>query len=264
MRHSVFSVVSSVITPAVLLAFFFSGFSLSALAQHSSSGGGGAASSGGSHGGSSGGGGSVSHSSGGSTHGSSSHASASGSHAIGRNSAHGGLHIETSQHEKKGFFSALRHPFRKAEPKEVVELRRRICPNGRCQVCPAGSANGGWGCGRAANNVCSSREVWGGNACLLQTNFLDDCLAERAALDRQATRMRDAESARQAACATGSAADCAASGAAAQSEAGLYQSLQERYQQCRNRSWLGPSLGSNLSSDPRLSRGLLDGIFYIP
>jgi len=186
MRHSVLSLV-------VLLPF-----SLFMFAQHSAGGGGGSSGGGGSHGGFSGGssgGGSASHSSGGSgSHGSASHGTsghvssghASSGHNSGPGFSHVGAQTKTGHSEKRSFFSVLRHPFRKAQPKEAVDFRRRICPNGRCMVCPPGSANGRWGCGGVlANSSCTQRGVWSGGSCLYHTPFLDDCSSFFMAMERQ-------------------------------------------------------------------------------
>jgi hypothetical protein len=228
MRHSI-------LTLAVLLPF-----SILLFAQHASGGGGGssggASASGGSHGGGSSSGGSASsHSSGGSaSHGSGSHSS--GAHSSGKASAHLGAQTKTAPPEKRSFFSFLRHPFRKPEAKEVVELRRRICPNGRCMICPAGSA-GRWGCaGVAANNFCTRQEILGGGNCVLQAHFLDDCSSFLLAVQWQRRIMHAAESARQGACAAGPTPECADFTGKAQSQASLYQTYLDRYRQCRERS----------------------------
>jgi hypothetical protein len=55
-------------------------------------------------------------------------------------------------------------------------------------------------------------------------------------MEQQAQRMNAAESIRQDACASGSFAQCSSAGISWQSEQNLYQSLQERYRQCRQRS----------------------------
>jgi len=239
-------------------------FSSVMLAQHSSGGGGGSSGGGGgggSHGGSSGGssfsGSSGSgHSSGGSaSHGSSGHNSSSGStsshfgwrgsqshaqHSI--REPNGGLRTRTAQPAKRGFFSFLRHPFRKPERKPLADLRRRpICVKGACPVCPTGQVHSGGGCVpailiRNRNWLCSPWETWSGGDCLLQTRFLDDCSGVRMAMEQQAQRMRAAEAAAQSACSTGARQDCSDLTSAAQSEANLYRELQNRYQQCRQRS----------------------------
>jgi len=148
--------------------------------------------------------------------------------------------------EKRNFFSFLRHPFRRPEPnppsktKPVTDLRRPVCPRGPCSLCPPGQAHAG-GCGgafyiRHQHTHCTSGEIWNGGSCLLQTQFLDSCNALRMAMQRQEQRMRAAESQQQSACSLGSSQACMDSTSAAQSEAGFYRTLQERYQRCMQRS----------------------------
>ncbi|HEY6371285.1 MAG TPA: hypothetical protein VIX37_11955 [Candidatus Sulfotelmatobacter sp.] len=144
--------------------------------------------------------------------------------------------------EKRSFFGFLRHPFRKPEPKAktVTDLRRPVCFRGPCAACPPGEAHAG-GCGgtfyvRHERSHCTSGEVWSGGACLLQTQFLDSCNGLRMAMQRQEQSMRAAESQQQTTCAAGSSQACVDSASAAQSEAGLYHTLQEQYQRCMQRS----------------------------
>ena len=238
------------------------------LAQHSSAGGGGsssgssssASSGGGSHGGSSSfsGNSASSHVSSGGTfsHGSSSHSSNSVSGSAAPNSGvrgsqlhtsqsfrepNRGLQVKTTQPEKRTFFSFLRHPFRKPEPKPAVYLPRPICFRHPCPVCSAGQVRGRGSCGGAVvnntDNFCPRWQVWSGGACLLQTRFLDDCTGLRLALDQQARRMQDGESAQQRACTTGLTQECSDLTGKAQSESNLYGSWQERYRQCQLRSY---------------------------
>lgn len=255
---------SSLCLTAVLIC------SAAAFAQHSSGGGG---SSGGSSGGSGGGshsssGGSTagsstsSHSSGGSAaHGSSTSHGASGhnsSSASSHSSAHlsrsspartksapgAGVRAKFETSGRRSFFSFLRHPFRKPEPKTdrkpkiAADLRRPICFKGPCLICPAGHASGV--CAGLVvdhrRNLCSTREIWSGGACLLQTSFLDDCSGMRLALEQQAQRMQAAERARQSVCSAGSREECSDRAGAAQSETTLYGTLQERYRMCQRRS----------------------------
>jgi len=254
---------SSLCITAVLIC------SAAAFAQHSSGGGG-------SSGGSSGGSGGGSHSSsGGSTAGSSttSHSSG-GSAAHGSATSHGsspartksapgaGVRTKFETSGRRGFFSFLRHPFRKPEPKTdlkakiAADLRRPICFKGPCLICPAGHASGVCA-GLVVNhrrNLCSTKEIWSGGACLLQTSFLDDCSGMRLALEQQAQRMQAAERARQSACSAGSREECSDRAGGAQSETSLYGTLQERYRTCRRRSLTAyPFSGLGSSSDrPRL------------
>jgi hypothetical protein len=230
-------------------------FSSVMLAQHSSGGGGGGGSSGGgggggSHGGSSGGsassggghssGGSGSHSSGGHSAGStSSHSGVHGSPSHGSHSILGtnrGVNAKTGPPEKRSFFSFLRHPFRKPEPKTrvVADRRRTICFRGPCPVCLPGHS-----CGvvpiHRTHNFCSVREIGRGSACLLPTSFFDDCSGPRRMMEQQAQRMQATEAA-QTACSATAGQDCSGLTTAAQSEGSLYRTLQDRYRKCQQRS----------------------------
>lgn len=272
-----------------------------ALAQHSSGGGGGSSGGssgggGGSHGGSSGGSSFSSSSSSGSSHssgggsGSSAHASghssvasSAASHSGPSNSRTANVHSgrepnaaarsKTETTGKRGFFSLLRHPFRKPEPKPkppkvVADLRRPVCFKGPCPVCPTGQSHVGGSCTGTAlvsnpHRYCSSREIWNGGDCVLQTRFLDDCAGLRNALQQQAQRMQSSELERQNACATGQTQGCADSTNAAQSESGLYRTLQDRYRQCTQRSMTAypirsfaiPGYSAGMMSEP-LEMGL--------
>ncbi len=141
-------------------------------------------------------------------------------------------------HEHKGFLGVLRHPFRKSEPVREVKIvgQRRhppFCKGSHCPVCPAGRA----GCGYLYHerSACSSRELWNGGFCLLQTQFLDNCSGLRMALQRQQQRMAAAESIRKSACAAGSP-DCTSATTAWQSEENLHRTLSVRYMQCQRQS----------------------------
>jgi hypothetical protein len=263
---------SSLVVAAALL------YSSAVLAQHSSGGGGG----GGSHGGSSssGGGSHSSSTSGSSSHSASSHgASGASAHSSGSSGANvkatsGTPHSTAnrslvkeskpepsrsirepnenaqlkpeSKSEKKGVFSFLRHPFRKHHPTPVAI--RPICPTGVCRVCPPGLARVGGACiggllVRHHHDVCSAGEIWSGGACLFQTHFVDDCSGARLAMERQANLMDTAESARQNACTTGPTEMCMGLASRAESEASLYRTLEQRYQQCLRRTGTASSYG---------------------
>jgi len=165
MRHSGLVVATILLVSATLLA------------QHSSGSGGssGGASSGGSHGGYSGGS-SSSASTGG--HVSSSSASHVGSTGMASSRSPVSSNVsskvsptkENVTPEKKGFFSALRHPFRK--PVQKAEFNR-TCLKGPCPVCPPGeSRNGRGAC--AASNVCTIGLSLNGFACGTPA-WSDDC-----------------------------------------------------------------------------------------
>src|SRR5579862_1287589 len=251
-------------------------FSPAIFAQHSSSGGSSSSPSssssggGGSHGGSSGGSAAASSSSGSSSGGHSSGATTSGRSSSGASSSHGSssllrgsseqsstaapasLHFSgsnpTSVHsvreEKRSFFSFLRHPFKKPEPKpvpsSVAYLRRPICFRGPCQVCPGGQARVGGVCGGtiATNNArtfCGLGQSWNGIACA-QTRFPEDCRALLVSLQQQQERMREADAAQRGACAAGPSQECSDVTSSAQNEAGAYRSLQDRYRICQQQS----------------------------
>lgn len=160
-----------------------------------------------------------------------------------------GARGKTEPSEKRGFFTFLRHPFRKPSPspkpepktKMAPNLRRWICVNGPCAICPPGQSRAGGQCtgtvsGNQTRTFCQAGEFSSGGACLLQTRFMDSCSGQRRVMEQQARRMQAAESAQQSACASGSMQDCSNSTGTAQSEANLYRTLQDRYQTCRQRS----------------------------
>jgi hypothetical protein len=279
----------------------------SSTSSSSSSGGGSSSSGGGSHSSSSGGssssgssasshssGGSSSHSSsspsssahssGGSVlHGSSARSSSSvpaSSHSGVReprsNTAHSirepntGMRARAEPSEKRNFFSFLRHPFRRPEPKPVpkaqpvADLRRPICWRGHCPVCPAGQARVGGVCGGTvvadnAHNYCPLGEAWNGNACLLQTSFPYDCSALRMSLQQQQQRMQAAEAAQQSACSAGPSQDCSDLTSTSQSEASLYRTLLDRYRMCQHRSFTLNPFGRGTYG---YSQGLFDPLEF--
>lgn len=156
-----------------------------------------------------------------------------------------------AQPEKRSFFSFLRHPFRRPDPKPVADLRKPVCLRGPCQICPNGQMASG-GCGGVTvvhermNHGCWGHAVWTGSPCMLETHYLDDCSALRTMVERQAHRMQAAESIRQSACAAAGSSECSEATASWQSEQNLYRSLQQRYQQCRVQS--GHTLSGNYST----------------
>ena len=238
-------------------------FSTNILAQHSAGGGGsssGASSGGGgggSHGGSSAGSfssaSSSSHSSGGSvSHRSTANAPTSGS-ASSRSGVRGAqpkalntvrqtnaaVPGKTEPSQKRGFFSFLRHPFRKPLPPEatsppLADLRRPVCFKGPCQVCPKGGCAGTVIASNSIRHPCAAGEFRSGGACLQQIS-LDDCSGLRMMAQQQAQRMQAAEATRQSACSS-DPHQCSASSSSAESEANLYRELQARYQACQRRA----------------------------
>ncbi len=272
-------------------------FSSNTVAQHSSGGGGstgGSSSSGGggSHGGGSGGssssGGSGGHSSGGSSsHGSSGHSSSTGSTSSRVGASHpssshsgvldshsGATHSMREPNagmrgksgtEKRGFFSILRHPFRKPQPKPeprlTADLRRPICFRGPCPICPTGLARGRVGCGGSvvyAHRGCAAGEGWNGIACLEQNHSPYDCSAQRMAMEQQAQRMHAAEASQQSACSTGTKQECEELTSGSQNEATLYGTLQARYRSCQQRGLRVNPFGHSASA------GYSQGLSFYP
>jgi hypothetical protein len=160
--------------------------------------------------------------------------------------------------QKRGFFSFLRHPFRKPPAKVVAAqpalyLPRPICPKGRCApACPVGQVGRGGACATPVIPVCTTGlvgntqacgysrryhcipgQIWNGTSCVYGTGFLDRCIGLRMALERQAQRVQSAEAARQGVCANGPMPECTEANAAWQSEESLRQNLLRQYQQCR-------------------------------
>ena len=173
---------SRLVVAAVLLV------SATLLGQHTSGAGG--SSSGGSSSG-------ASHSSysGGSSSSASSHnSSSSASHVASTGAAASRLSPSTKENaapEKKGFFSSLRHPFRK--PVRRAEFRRPVrCLKEPCAVCPPGKSSNGKGACVLASNVCPTGQFWNGFACGTQYWF-NDCraLADQLAAERQQIRGRN-------------------------------------------------------------------------
>jgi len=169
-----------------------------------------------------------------------------------------------AQPEKKSFFSYLRHPFRRSQPKPVSEVRpiRPIpCLHGRCRVCPAGEVASGGACVgiRPVRNVnhCPRRELWSGGACVWQMGSLDPCSLERRALLMQAQRVQAAESERQSACAAGATQECSELTSREQSEASLYREMEERLRKCQRLMFGTYSYGYPLGS---YSLGLFDSM----
>jgi len=263
-----------------------SGSSSSGGASHSSSSGGSSYSGGGSSGHSSGGGHSSSggsHASGSSHNSGSSHISNSSHNAKNdrgsnltsttRNGSPGSTNAKHPVHEpyagasgkataaeKRGLFSVLFHPFRKAhpkpEPKPALYLPRPICPRGYCAPrCPVGQVRGGGGCttavvpvcvqnqiwngidcGQSQRDRCPVGQIWNGLACVRGSVFVDHCFALRTELERQNKRTQSAASARLNACSLGTAQECSEANTFWQNEENLRQDLMTRYRQCQMQS----------------------------
>lgn len=266
-----------------------------AFAQHGGGGGGGGSSGGGSSGGGSsgggshGGGGGGSSSSGGSGGHSSGgggggHSSSSGGHSSGSpgSGAHGskgssvtrtggassirepnGTLQSKSAPEKRTFFSFLRHPFRKPEPKAAMAPRPPVCLKGPCRICPPGQAGRGCIAGPPAyvhhvHDECRYPLFWTGSSCLAFTPAYDLCGALLRESQRQGERMQAAQTAEQNACSQGQSQTCSEATASRQNEESLYQRALDRYRRCRmggsvSHHFTGsglPDIGGGLSYDP--------------
>lgn len=158
-------------------------------------------------------GGSHSSSSGGSSSSASSHISSS-SGTISRTSSPSNLPSsklpsskENAAPEKKGFFSSLRHPFKKTTPVQNVRYKpTRPCFKEPCAVCPSGGSRSN-AC-RVVSGACRSGQTWNGFGCAAQS-WSNNCtaLANELAAER---RQHDPSSA-------------------------LYQLLRNQYEQCERR-----------------------------
>lgn len=151
--------------------------------------------------------------------------------------------------EKRTFFSFIRHPFHRPQPRlkpEIGIIHRPICFRGLCPVCPPGQARVG-GCSGAVipvqrNDSCSYQGLWNGR-CAWQVQFADDCGGLRFALQRQLQRMQEAEAAMQGNCQAGANQECSETTAGWNSESSLYRALQSRYRSCLAQSAFGYGFG---------------------
>lgn len=83
-----------------------------------------------------------------------------------------------AQPEKRAFFSFLRHPFRKPQPKTEADLQRGICAKkGSCPICPAGQTAGKNGACVVSPQLllCRPGEYWNAGGCGVLVNFLANC-----------------------------------------------------------------------------------------
>ena len=262
-----------------------------AFAQHGGGGGGGGGSSGGSSGGGSHGGGGGSSSSGGSgghssgggggshsssgsghssgSHGSSGHGSTTGSVTrTGTRSPSkptGSIHQPNgalrakSAPAKRTFFSFLRHPLRRPQPKRVVGPRPPVCRKGPCRICPPGNA--GRGCVAVpvhVRNQCRYPNIWNGGGCTPPMLIVDTCGALLREMQRQQQRMQTAQASEQSTCAQGQSQACSDQTARRQNEESRYQSTLNNYRRCQMGGALSyrfsrsafPGYGARLSDDP--------------
>ena len=237
-------------------------------AQHSSAGGGSSGGSsvgsggysGGSHSGSGGsyssGGGSYSGSRGGGGSGGSSSPgrSSGGSHNSSRGASNGnalsrsihnsptglgpGSTKATVHPEKRSFFSALRHPFKKhASKTRIADWRQPPCRKKPCPaVCPPGTTGGRRNaCSANAVVSCPFGEAWNGVACQ-QTFRFNNCDELNRRLSQQGQILLATESSRQTACSIDAASqECSDSTARYQNETLGFRSLRQQLEQCQQR-----------------------------
>jgi hypothetical protein len=136
--------------------------------------------------------------------------------------------------ERKGFFSSLRHPFRKPGPVQTAEFKRRPCRKEPCAVCPPGESRNGGAC-VVLGSVCPAGLVWNGFACGSRYWLNDDCRALAEQLAEQQRQMRG------------------------QNDPGQslrYQLLRQQYEQCLERYRFHGNSSASLFDDPLL--GLRD------
>jgi len=223
-------------------------FSCVIVAQHSSVG-----SSGGSHSCYSGGG---SSSGGSATHSARSGSSASHSshQPSGSNAAPAirepGVARVPSQPEKRAFFSFLRHPFRKPQPKTEADLQRRICAKkGPCPICPAGQTAGKNGvCVPLPQALlCRTGEYWNNGGCVGFVTFLANCsLDQDRELMAARKNMEAAKRGMEAACSQDPAGrECSEENVFYQAAVDLHRQRQEShvraYEECqRSQSFFWP------------------------
>jgi hypothetical protein len=258
----------------ILLFFLFPASTL--FAQHGGGGGGGSSGGGsGSSGGHSGGGGGAPSSAhgggsygsgasaprGSSSHGSSSHgvsgrgnnpsAPPSNSQRIQNLTRVPVLEAVEKAPQKRDLASVLLRPFRKAQQERVSEFQHRVCWRGACRICPVAQVPGAGGCTTPNlylqnTSLCTHAEIWAGGPCTLQIHVLDDCSGLRMAMERQARRMQAAEEARQNGCSNAASQECTNLTSWTQKETSLYQTLQQRFNQCQARSQRSQLYRNNL------------------
>jgi hypothetical protein len=146
--------------------------------------------------------------------------------------------------EKRTFFSLLRHPFRKPQPKTEADLQRGICGKKRpCPVCPAGQTAGKNGvCVPSPQLPCRTGEYWNNGGCVVLVNFLANCsLDPDGELMAARKRMEAAKRSMEALCSQDPAGnECSEENVFYQSAVNLHRQRQEShmrdYEECQ-RSW---------------------------
>ena len=117
--------------------------------------------------------------------------------------------------EKKGFFSFLRHPFRRKPPRTAVLPRPTPCKKEPCKIsCPPGESRNGKGVCAApvvASNQCEPGQIWNGAACAATGETCPagqirvgvcrtDCTGRTAGSESWIMRLRSARQQRDEAC----------------------------------------------------------------
>lgn len=157
--------------------------------------------------------------------------------------------------EKRSFFSFVRHPFHRPNPKlrTAINPVRPICFRGLCGFCPAGQARAG-GCATPVIPTpqrygCSRQGLWNGS-CIGQTQLYGGCSGLRFGLEQQRHRMQSAETQMQDSCREGATEACSETTAARDSEVNLYRALQAKYRSClASTSFMGSSYGGYTLSE---------------
>lgn len=166
--------------------------------------------------------------------------------------------------EKRSFFSFVRHPFHRPNPKLRTEINpvRPICFRGLCSVCPAGAGRAG-GCSTTViptpqHYGCSYQGLWNGS-CIGQTQLFAGCSGLRFGLEQQLRRMQSAQYQMQDSCRAGATQECSATTAAWHSEADLYRTLEAKYRSCMaHTSFMGYPYGGYMLS------GYRSGLLFEP
>ncbi len=146
-----------------------------------------------------------------------------------------------SQPEKRAFFSFLRHPFKKPQPKTEADLQRRICAKkGPCPVCPVGQTAGKNGACVPSTQalLCRTGEYWNNGGCVGFVTFLANCsLDPNGELMAARKRMEAAKRSMEALCSQDPAGhECSEENVFYQSAVDLYRQRQEShvraYEEC--------------------------------
>jgi len=150
------------------------------------------------------------------------------------------------QPEKRAFFSFLRHPFKKPQPKTEADLQRGICSKkGPCPVCPAGQTAGKNGACVPLPQLllCRTGEYWNNGGCVGFVTFLANCRFDPdGELMAARKRMQAAKRSMEALCSQDPAGhECSEENVVYQSAVDLYRQRQKShvraYEECQP-SWV--------------------------